>query len=214
MKHHSLADCVLSCMPITNRVGVSIWEETSLVRIFDALVEIVEQIERMEDIGLYHGDVSEGNIFTGTRDGKNKAWLGDLEFECVDRLDGDDTEKAKLSGTSSFMSEAVLVAIYSGQTHSQSGVDDLESLMWVLLWFFYHTCPHENERGWTHLLYNMNFVSHTSPPPSMEADGKCLKLRPVSVRGQDPLYFFLSDAYLASLMKSTTKQVYHLPPGG
>jgi hypothetical protein len=43
MERHSFADRVLSCVPITNRVGVSIWEETSLVQIFDALVEIVER---------------------------------------------------------------------------------------------------------------------------------------------------------------------------
>lgn len=61
-----------------------------------------------------------------------------------------------------FMSEAVLFAIEDKLTYKQDAVDDLESLMWVLLWFFYHYKPHLPNSGWTRIRYAQDLVTQSS----------------------------------------------------
>jgi len=65
-----------------------------------------------------------------------------------------------------FMSEAVLYAIQSNQTYKQTGIDDLESVVWVLLWFFFHYTPHDVGDGWEPVQYQDDVASR----PSMSAE--------------------------------------------
>ncbi|KAF8324289.1 uncharacterized protein EI90DRAFT_2350132 [Cantharellus anzutake] len=99
-------NCNLYCV-ITDKVGVSIWKETSLSRVFSAFAEIAGQIESMEAKGLYHRDVSDGNIFTRARDQRPqlfKGWLDDFDFMYVDELGKEDSAEAgKLCGTFPFI---------------------------------------------------------------------------------------------------------------
>lgn len=60
------------------------------------------------------------------------------------------------------MSEAVLFALKNKLPYEQDAVDDLESLMWVLLWFFYHYKPNLPERGWTRIRYAQDLVRQYS----------------------------------------------------
>lgn len=61
-----------------------------------------------------------------------------------------------------FMSEAVLFALNKTLPYKQDAVDDLESLMWVLLWFFYHYKPNLLDRGWTRIRYAQDPVTQSS----------------------------------------------------
>ena len=65
-----------------------------------------------------------------------------------------------------FMSAAVAYAIQSNKTYQQTGIDDLESVVWVLLWFFFHYTPRAVGDGWEPCLYQDDVASR----PSMSAE--------------------------------------------
>ena len=65
-----------------------------------------------------------------------------------------------------FMSEAVTYAIWKDEMYRQTGIDDLESVVWVLLWFFCHYIPRGVGKGWTPFQYQEDIASR----PSMSAE--------------------------------------------
>jgi hypothetical protein len=65
-----------------------------------------------------------------------------------------------------FMSAAVAYAIQSNKTYQQTGIDDLESLVWLLLWFFFHYTPRAVGDGWEPCPYQDDVASR----PSMSAE--------------------------------------------
>ena len=65
-----------------------------------------------------------------------------------------------------FMSEAVVYAIWNNKTYRQTGIDDLESVVWVLLWFFCHYTPHGMGKGWAPFRYQEDVASR----PTMSAE--------------------------------------------
>ena len=75
-----------------------------------------------------------------------------------------------------FMSEAVVFAIRRGVTYQQTGIDDLESVVWVLLWFFTHYIPRGGVgEGWSPVKYPEDVASH-----SMSADPATPQTKPSS----------------------------------
>jgi len=73
-----------------------------------------------------------------------------------------------------FMSEAVAYAIWSNQTYQQTGIDDLESVVWVLLWFFFHYAPRDVDNGWELTQYRDDVASR----PSMSGEPTRTRLFP------------------------------------
>ena len=61
-----------------------------------------------------------------------------------------------------YMSEAVLLSLRTGVTYKQTGIDDLESVVWVLLWFFYHTEPRGPDAGWDKLVFETDMAFRCS----------------------------------------------------
>lgn len=146
----------------------------------------------MEEIKTYHRDVSIGNIFTRREgQAKNPCgWLGDFDCTYADQLPSgpnsaipqpsqisheDDALSVCLfhntigiklrlctQGTLPFMSEAVLFALKREAPYKQTGIDDLESLVWVLYWFFHHFKPAGYDNGWQPVPYKQDVASQTS----------------------------------------------------
>lgn len=60
------------------------------------------------------------------------------------------------------MSEAVAFAISKHMTYRQTGIDDLESVVWVLLWFFCHYIRQGVGKGWAPFQYQEEVASRPS----------------------------------------------------
>src|ERR1700733_6320819 len=61
-----------------------------------------------------------------------------------------------------FMSEAVIFAIWRDVAYRQTGIDDLEAVIWVFLWFFFHYTPCGVGEGWSAVKYLDDVASHSS----------------------------------------------------
>src|SRR6266849_5350935 len=129
-----------------------------------------------------------------------------------------------------FMSEAVVNAIWNNQTYKQTGIDDLESVVWVLLWFFFHYAPRVGY-GWESIQYQDDVASRpsmgaeptrTRPVPSMSLRGSTSRKRSPADSGssrkrarldlaRDPLMLFFSSYQTAEFLKMKCKSGF-LPP--
>lgn len=78
------------------------------------------------------------------------------------------------------MSEVVLCAMERDTAYKQTGIDDLESLVWVLVWFFVHTEPRGYEKGWDYL---QDAASYSSVNEWVWNTSKCSSSRPEHTRG-------------------------------
>jgi hypothetical protein len=130
-----------------------------------------------------------------------------------------------------FMSEAVTYAIWRNLAYRQTGIDDLESVVWVMLWFFSHYIPRGVGEGWSPVKYLDDVASHPStrsepatprtklsaamlsPSPAVEStsrkrsfvDSGNPRKRPRQNLPDDPLKPFFSSYGDARYMKYTLK---------
>jgi hypothetical protein len=99
------------------------------------------------------------------------------------------------------MSEAVLIALERKLPYKQTGIDDLESVVWVLYWFFHHFKPRKFGDGWDAVQYAQDVASQTTvnravlpataqsslrPPSAAEPSAGGQGSHPSSQPGQPP----------------------------
>lgn len=82
------------------------------------------------------------------------------------------------------MSEAVHDAIARKLPYRQTGVDDLESLVWVLHWFFHHFAPKEYNNGWKSVRYkgsSPNAPADSQPTTTRRSSPNAISIPKVEV---------------------------------